>query len=107
MAPTIEWLLPGETPVESDVLETSQRPFAGQDDGIVLVSLGCDHGPKRTFQAFGRGYEALPFDWIRTSYEGIVEFLGPEAESFFEFSTSLPVPGIETMTMYRHRFHSF
>jgi hypothetical protein len=36
-----------------------------------------------------------------------MEFLGPEAENFFECTTSLPVPGVETMTMYRHRFHSF
>lgn len=79
---------------------------AAEDDHVILISLGCTSGPKRTFQAMGRGREALPFDWLRTSHEGAATLLRSSFEGFTDYTTKLPVPGTP-LTMYRHDFHSF
>lgn len=76
------------------------------DEHVVLVSLGCTSGPKRSFQAMGRGCEALPFDWLRTSHEGVVSLLRSGFDGLTDYTTKLAVPGTP-LTMYRHDFHSF
>lgn len=74
--------------------------------GVKLVSLGCYCGPKLTFQRMGRGAETLPFDWVRTRFEGLLHFLRTDFEGFFDFVTKQQVPGCH-MTMYRGPLHSF
>jgi len=97
------------TTVESDMLEQGNvvmptgRPI---DDGVILCSLGCHCGPKLTFQAMGRGAETLPFDWMRVSVEGLLNFFSSDFDEFFNYITKKRVPDC-SMTMYRSRYHSF
>jgi len=73
---------------------------------IRLVSLGCYCAPKLTFKKLGRGAETLPFDWCRTTIEGVLHFLKNDWEGFFDYKTTMPVPGF-TMTIFRGYYHSF
>jgi hypothetical protein len=100
---------------ESDLME--RLPKASPEEAaklgggafpeVSLVSLGCYCGPKLTFQRMGRGAETLPFDWIRTTHEGVLHFLTTDFEGFYDFLTQKPVPGCTAMTMYRSHHHSF
>lgn len=72
-----------------------------------LVSLGCYCGPKLSFQKMGRGAATLPFDWIRTTVDGLLHYIRSDFSGFYDFATKLPVPGCNKMVMYRDRFHSF
>jgi hypothetical protein len=113
-------------PLSSDLLEepASGLPPATPDDGTTVVSLGCYGIVKRTLQQMGRGREALPFDWLQISHEGLVHFLRKGFESpirpglgaggqrpterhgFFDIATRKPVPGT-SLTLCRSHFHSF
>lgn len=94
-------------PLESDLLEKGvDEVNQALEDGITLISLGCFCGPKLTFQKMGRGAETLPFDWLRTSREGIAGFLENDFDGFFNYTSKLPVPGTP-MTCFRHDLHSF
>merc|ERR1712176_1645744 len=54
----------------------------------------------------GRGAETLPFDWIRTSLEGLLHFMRSDFEGFFHYTTFKPkVAGY--FDMYRSKYHSF
>jgi len=90
---------------ESDMMENFNQPGA-QKDGITLVSLGCFCGPKLTFQKIGRGAETLPFDWVRTHFDGILHYLRDDFEGFFDYTTRAEVPN-SSMVMYRANNHSF
>lgn len=93
---------------DSTVLEDACRSFVTPiyDDGVYLVSIGCSTGPKMSLQVMGRGFLPLPFDWIRTSLDGVLHFLNSDFADFFEFNTSHQVPG-QDCTMYRSKYHSF
>mmetsp|Transcript_3073 Transcript_3073/g.7871 ORF Transcript_3073/g.7871 Transcript_3073/m.7871 type:complete len:295 (-) Transcript_3073:154-1038(-) len=100
---------------ESDLLE--RRP-QGENDGdhetnaVRLVSLGCYCGVKSSFQNIGRGSEHLPFDWMRTSLEGLERFIKTDFAGFFDWiPPAKPIkapPGKNmNMVLYRHYQHSF
>ncbi|CAK0888409.1 unnamed protein product, partial [Prorocentrum cordatum] len=55
----------------------------------------------------GRGAATLPFDWIRTTVDGLLHYIRSDFSGFFDFVTKLPVPGCNRMVMYRDRLHSF
>lgn len=99
----------GEAPVTSVLLETGSGVTATDppaDDDVILCSLGCHCGPKLAFQKMGRGAEALPFDWIRVSFPGVLGFFGSDFQDFVNYTTKMDVPGCN-MTMYRSGHHSF
>jgi len=129
-----EDVLPPETfpfshllpPLSSDLLEepASGLPPVAPDDGTTVVSLGCHGIVKRTLQQMGRGREALPFDWLQISHEGLLHFLRKGFESpirpglgaggqrpmerhgFFDIATRKPVPGT-SLTLCRSHLHAF
>lgn len=92
--------------VESDLMEGLSLCYAPVVDGIALISLGCFCGPKLTFQQLGRGSETLPFDWIRSSFDGLLHFIKTDFESFFNYTTRREMPNTH-MVMYRSHLHSF
>mmetsp|Transcript_2208 Transcript_2208/g.3766 ORF Transcript_2208/g.3766 Transcript_2208/m.3766 type:complete len:441 (+) Transcript_2208:68-1390(+) len=75
-------------------------------DGVQLVSLGCYCGPKLSFKKMGRGSETLPFDWMRTRLDGLLDFMRNDFHGFFTFCSQEPVPGSH-MVVYRNFNHSF
>lgn len=93
---------------DSEMLENACKSFVKPiyDDGVYGVSLGCSAGTKMSLQLMGRGFIPLPFDWIRTTIEGIVHFLNSDFANFFDFDTSNTVPG-QAFSMYRSKRHSF
>eukprot|EP00927_Polykrikos_kofoidii_P000755 TRINITY_DN1028_c0_g1_i1.p1 TRINITY_DN1028_c0_g1~~TRINITY_DN1028_c0_g1_i1.p1 ORF type:complete len:508 (+),score=64.60 TRINITY_DN1028_c0_g1_i1:108-1526(+) len=99
------------TEQESEILERlpkgecANRLEGFGTDHVRLVSLGCMCSPKLSFQRLGRGAETLPFDWMRTSLEGILHFMRSDFDGFFDYATVKP--GCGNMTMYRSQFHSF
>jgi len=113
-------------PLSSDLLEepASGLPPVIPNDGTTVVSFGCHGIVKRTLQQIGRGREALPFDWLQISHEGLVHFLRKGFESpirpglgadgqrpterhgFFDIATRKPVPGT-SLTLCRSHLHSF
>eukprot|EP00971_Amphidinium_carterae_P169846 3365027-Amphidinium_carterae.1 len=97
-----------EPPLPSDVLEQSVDAVANKasQDGIILASLGCYPGTKRTFQHMGLGGAVLPFDWIRVSMDGLMTFIEKDFQDFFNFSTVHVVESM-SLTVYRHQHHSF
>lgn len=95
---------------ESDLLERYPKGNNSLDElanGVPLVSLGCYCGPKLSFQKMGRGAATLPFDWIRTTVDGLLHYIRSDYSGFFDFTTKLPVPGCTRMVMYRDALHSF
>mmetsp|Transcript_75885 Transcript_75885/g.210598 ORF Transcript_75885/g.210598 Transcript_75885/m.210598 type:complete len:630 (+) Transcript_75885:82-1971(+) len=92
--------------VESDLLETFGATSHKAVNDVVLVSLGCFCGPKLTFQKMGRGAETLPFDWVRTSFDGLLHFIRTDFEGYFNYKTKRSVPNSK-MVMYRSHLHSF
>jgi len=71
---------------------------------VRLVSLGGFCGPKLAFQKMGRGAETLPFDWLRTRAEGILQFLRTDFHGFFQWDSKSE---LGRMTTYRSRYHTF
>jgi len=99
----------GEEATVSDFLETLPQASQYCDEAtqaVQLVSLGSYCGPKATFKHIGRGAAHMPFDWMRTRLEGIMQFIETDFDGFFEYVTKVPVPG-EAMVLYRSRLHSF
>eukprot|EP00927_Polykrikos_kofoidii_P070933 TRINITY_DN6729_c0_g1_i1.p1 TRINITY_DN6729_c0_g1~~TRINITY_DN6729_c0_g1_i1.p1 ORF type:complete len:653 (-),score=130.17 TRINITY_DN6729_c0_g1_i1:86-1954(-) len=92
--------------VESELMEGLAGPRLAITDDLLLVSLGCFCGPKLTFQAIGRGAETLPFDWTRTSLDGLLHFIRNDFEGFYNFKTVREVPNSH-MVMFRSKHHSF
>eukprot|EP00933_Yihiella_yeosuensis_P041686 TRINITY_DN36087_c0_g1_i1.p1 TRINITY_DN36087_c0_g1~~TRINITY_DN36087_c0_g1_i1.p1 ORF type:complete len:465 (-),score=45.82 TRINITY_DN36087_c0_g1_i1:290-1684(-) len=95
---------------ESDWLEKLGKANDCEDKAtshVQLVSLGCYCGPKLTFQKIGRGAETLPFDWLRTSLDGLLQLLRSHFSGFYNYCKKIPpVPG-HKMTVYRGHLHSF
>jgi hypothetical protein len=77
-------------------------------DAIQLVSLGCACGPKLAFKEMGRGAETLPFDWITTTSDGVLDFLRSGFQGFFDFERKVnkDVGGMD-ITAFRSRHHGF
>jgi hypothetical protein len=99
---------------ESDMMERLPTREVASDvatDSIPLVSLGCSCGPKMSFKEIGRGAETLPFDWVRTTLDGIMHFLLTDFDKYFDFVTEreipLPQDAKKSMHMYRGPLHSF
>lgn len=85
--------LDGAKEQESDALErlpdgnhVHQDPMT---DAVRLVSLGCSCGPKLSFKELGRGAETLPFDWLRTTSRGVLNFLSTGFQGFFDFRSKI------------------
>jgi hypothetical protein len=96
---------------ESDRLELTPAKVVKADaekDSIPLVSLGCACGPKLAFKELGRGAETLPFDWIATTADGVIEFLTTGFQGFFDFTRKIEkeVAGAQ-LTVFRSHRHSF
>jgi len=95
---------------ESDYLDKfplGQNTCDPETNAVPLVSLGCYCGPKLSFQKMGRGSETLPFDWLRSTIDGLLHFIRTDFSGFFDFVTEQKVPGVQAMTMYRSPIHSF
>ncbi|CAE8619485.1 unnamed protein product, partial [Polarella glacialis] len=95
---------------ESDMLELMAQGPSSCDEltsQVPLISLGCNCGPKLSFQKIGRGSETLPFDWMQSSLDGILNFLRTDFGGFFDYVTKQKVPGCQAMVMYRGHLHSF
>mmetsp|Transcript_55030 Transcript_55030/g.128735 ORF Transcript_55030/g.128735 Transcript_55030/m.128735 type:complete len:439 (-) Transcript_55030:293-1609(-) len=94
---------------ESERMETLPDGIAKADpltEGIQLVSLGCYCGPKLSFKKMGRGSETLPFDWMRTRIDGLLDFMRNDFNGFFDFCSQEPVPNSH-MVVFRNYNHSF
>mmetsp|Transcript_31952 Transcript_31952/g.74826 ORF Transcript_31952/g.74826 Transcript_31952/m.74826 type:complete len:381 (+) Transcript_31952:74-1216(+) len=95
---------------ESDALESrlqGQKQSDEQMDAVQLVSLGCYCGVKSSFQSLGRGSEHMPFDWMRTSIDGLLHLIRSDFDGFFAFvPPAHPIKG-QTCVLYRHYHHSF
>jgi len=87
---------------------TFDLPGTIDKDAIQVVSLGCACGPKLAFQELGRGAETLPFDWITTTSDGVLDFLRSGFQGFFEFERKVEkdVGGIN-ITAFRSKQHGF
>eukprot|EP00403_Amphidinium_massartii_P043884 CAMPEP_0178436566 /NCGR_PEP_ID=MMETSP0689_2-20121128/34506_1 /TAXON_ID=160604 /ORGANISM="Amphidinium massartii, Strain CS-259" /LENGTH=629 /DNA_ID=CAMNT_0020058667 /DNA_START=30 /DNA_END=1919 /DNA_ORIENTATION=+ len=97
-------------PMESEALELVHGAMPAAEtisDGVALVSLGCYCGTKLTFQKLGRGAATLPFDWIRTTHESLINFMRSGFEGFYDVQYQEEVPGVPGMIMYRGQQHSF
>jgi len=71
-----------------------------------LVSLGSFCSMKLSLQKLGFADSHLPFDWIRSSSEGVRHFVENGFEDFFTVSSKCHIAD-KKMTMYRSRYHSF
>eukprot|EP00403_Amphidinium_massartii_P032899 CAMPEP_0178438670 /NCGR_PEP_ID=MMETSP0689_2-20121128/35720_1 /TAXON_ID=160604 /ORGANISM="Amphidinium massartii, Strain CS-259" /LENGTH=403 /DNA_ID=CAMNT_0020061095 /DNA_START=54 /DNA_END=1265 /DNA_ORIENTATION=- len=101
--------MPSGKEQESERMERLPEGAAPSDPltaGIQLVSLGCYCGPKLSFKKMGRGSETLPFDWMRTRLDGLLDFMRNDFEGFYDFCSTDPVPGSH-MVVYRNYNHSF
>jgi hypothetical protein len=77
---------------------------------IPVVSLGCSCGPRLSFQEMGVAGEALPFDWMTTSIEGIMDQLETNFRSLFQFTSweTAQLPGVRIpITVFRSSGHSW
>jgi len=106
----------------SDSLEVAFAPSAGQahaklgvdrDDvvkNIQTVSLGSYCGVKASLLRLGLGEAHMPFDWMRTSSQGLVYWLQNHFDGFFKMNQLLNVTLEGTdreMRVFRSRWHSF
>jgi len=71
-----------------------------------VISLGGYCGVKFSIQRLGLGDAHLPFDWIRTTSEGIQNFMQSDFANFFCTSPRCDIPG-ENLRVYRSPQHSF
>jgi len=98
---------------ESDMMErlpTKAVAIDAEAEKIPLVSLGCSCAPKMSFKEMGRGSETLPFDWVRTTLDGLVHFLASDFKGYFEYTMDqeIQLPNqTKTMHMFRSPLHSF
>jgi len=70
-----------------------------------IVSLGSFCSMKMSLQKLGLGESHLPFDWIRTTSQGIRHFVSTGFQDFFTVATKCQAPG-SNLTMFRSQFHS-
>eukprot|EP00929_Paragymnodinium_shiwhaense_P080482 TRINITY_DN41980_c0_g1_i1.p1 TRINITY_DN41980_c0_g1~~TRINITY_DN41980_c0_g1_i1.p1 ORF type:complete len:576 (+),score=143.68 TRINITY_DN41980_c0_g1_i1:170-1897(+) len=73
--------------IGSDLLEQAAA-FASADDGISCLPLGGEFGcaTKRTLQRMCRSSQALPFDWVRATVDGLLHFLEKDFQGFFDYT---------------------
>lgn len=57
-------------------------------------------------QRMGIGDEHLPFDWIRTSSEGVQHFVDEDFAEYFSVAVTCDIPNTN-MKLYRSKRHSF
>lgn len=78
------------------------------NDSVQVISLGCACGPKMAFQDMGMGAATLPFDWVTTTAEGVMDFLRTGFKGFFDFDRKVEknVQG-HNITAFRSRRHGF
>jgi len=69
-----------------------------------VVSLGSFCSMKSSIQKLGLGDLHMPFDWIRSSSEGVRHFVQSDFQGFFSVANKCELPG---MTVYRSQHHSF
>jgi len=76
---------------------------------IQVISLGCSCGVKMTIRRLGLDEATMPFDWIRSSSKGIIDWLQNGFTDFFQG----PFRRVElafnnlNMTVYRSFTHAF
>jgi len=74
--------------------------------GLRLVSLGGGCGVRSAFDKLGKSGPTLPFDWIRTSADGVLHFLRTGFMGFFNFTG--PEPSLTPDKIIRgDHYHSF
>lgn len=69
-----------------------------------VVSLGSFCGVKFSIQRLGLGEAHLPFDWVRTTAEGVRHFLQSRFSDFFSIVSRVDVANLQ---VYRSERHSF
>mmetsp|Transcript_71474 Transcript_71474/g.204989 ORF Transcript_71474/g.204989 Transcript_71474/m.204989 type:complete len:332 (-) Transcript_71474:375-1370(-) len=74
---------------------------------VTLVSLGRDFGPKMSFTATGQGSADMPFDFLRTEFDGVLHFLRTDFAGFFDVISSQPLPHVGGAVVHRSRMHAF
>jgi len=95
------------------LLQTTAMPSAATVSSATqldtqLVSLGSSCSTKLAFEELGRGQETLPFDWMCTSIEGIINFLINDFQGFFDFNNvESSQIGPTQFTVYRSNTHSW
>mmetsp|Transcript_102841 Transcript_102841/g.187759 ORF Transcript_102841/g.187759 Transcript_102841/m.187759 type:complete len:371 (-) Transcript_102841:171-1283(-) len=75
---------------------------------ISCVSLGCYCGVALSLNSMGLRDAAFPFDWNRTSMEGVIHFLRTGFRDFFQFSEVRCFPESKSSggKMFRGEHHS-
>jgi hypothetical protein len=81
----------------------------GAKQRVQVVSLGNSCGVKLTIKAMGLDEESLPFDWARTSVDGLMQWLTQGFHSYLNgpFKRYEIVLRNAPMTVYRSNLHSF
>jgi hypothetical protein len=100
---------------DSEIMDQMQASLAiefnndPEAEHIQLVSLGCSCAPKMSFKSMGRGSETLPFDWMRTTLQGVYSFITNDFQGFYDFKTRMDVhlDDAPDMVMFRGQEHSF
>ncbi|CAE7657829.1 unnamed protein product, partial [Symbiodinium pilosum] len=73
---------------------------------LQLVSLGSFCGVKFSLQRLGLGTAHLPFDWIRTTQDGVERFLETNFSEYFFVASRLQIEPA-ALTVHRGAHHSF
>eukprot|EP00928_Gymnodinium_smaydae_P074368 TRINITY_DN57427_c0_g1_i1.p1 TRINITY_DN57427_c0_g1~~TRINITY_DN57427_c0_g1_i1.p1 ORF type:complete len:618 (+),score=152.36 TRINITY_DN57427_c0_g1_i1:68-1921(+) len=77
-------------------------------DQLQLVSIGSGPGPKMALQELGAAKEALPFDWLRISVEGLQHFFRTQFVDLFDYGVRRRVSSTPSSSFaFRSRWHSF
>lgn len=101
--PPLDGPLPARDPGHPAIAGDSE--FA--EGGVALVSLGCFCGVKLSFRKLGIGAATLPFDWMRTRIEKIIEFLQTDFSTLYDdLNGPIPVPD-SNLLCFRGCGHSF
>lgn len=75
---------------------------------VQAVSLGGSCGPKISLRRLGLGEATMPFDWMRTRVQGLIQWLQKGFDDFLSTPQRIEVSYQDTsMTVYRSPTHSF
>ncbi|CAE8601157.1 unnamed protein product, partial [Polarella glacialis] len=104
----------GKVGGESDHLDmlhqsSSEHWYPRRDEALRqlhVISLGSFCGMKFSIQRLGLGDAHLPFDWIRSTSEGVAKFVRNGFQGFFSVATACDVPSFG-MRVHRAQHHSF
>jgi len=88
------------------VAPTTQDATLATAGSLRLVSLGGGCGVKSAFVKLGKFGPTLPFDWIKTTVDGVLHFLRSDFTGFFNFTSTKPslTPGKDIRADYYHVF---